>query len=317
MPVKLPACEPCRTSKQACDHAKPCSRCRERGASSACLYRERPFKKRRVQNAQELSRFPSGATVSLADATNGALVSSATALAGLESPEPSRSMRNYPNPGFLGSSSHTTFFKQLPRDTADTVQLPDCSVDEEDIRNGANLIDSIHRYCQIGPCVTLVQQWIAGGVSLALAGPLVVTCAQVTEHVLGSYEIGHPTAFTPARTISQKLFRNSCQQLNAGDHQSIAEWCTAFGVHNARWEMLGIFFAALAAAAMHTLQYEPLYRTHQGQRDLQKLAVKLSDRCLDISLSLDRLDDCQLLLQYENWIGHSCLDGDQSKWSTF
>ena len=221
-------------------------------------------------------------------------------------------MRNYPNPGFLGNSSHTTFFEQLPRDTTDTGQLPDCSVDEEEIRNGANLIDNIHRYCQISSCVALVQHWISGGVSLALAGPLVVTCAQVTEHVLSSYETNSPAKFTPACTISQKLFRNSCHQLNAGNHQSIAEWGTAFGVHNPRWEILGIFFAALATAAMHTPKFEPLYQTHQGQRELQKLAVKFSDRCLDISLSLDRLNDLQLLLQYENWISHSCLDGDQS-----
>lgn len=222
-------------------------------------------------------------------------------------------MRNYPNPGFLGSSSHTTFFEQLPRDSTDTGQLPDCSVDEEEIRNGANLIDNIHRYCRIDSCVALVQQWIAGGVNLALAGPLVMTCAHVTQHVLSSYETDSPGRFTPARIISQRLFRNSCHQLNAGDDQNIAEWCTVFGINNARWEMLGIFFAALAAATIYTPRFEPLYRTHQGQRDLQKLAVRFSDRCLDISLSLDRLNDLQLLLQYENWIGHSCLDGDQSK----
>lgn len=222
-------------------------------------------------------------------------------------------MRNYPNPGFLGNSSHTTFFEQLPRDTTDTGPLPDCSFDEEEIRNGANLIENIHRYCQISSCVALVQHWIAGGVSLALAGPLVVTCAQVTEHVLSSYATDSPAKFTPARNLSRELFRNSCHQLNAGEHQGIAEWCTVFGTHNPRWEILGIFFAALASAAMHTPRFEPLYRSHQGQRELQKLAVRFSDRCLDISLALDRLNDLQLLLQYENWIAHSCLDGDQSQ----
>ena len=313
MPVKLPACEPCRLSKQACDHSKPCARCQERGAASACTYRARPFKKRRVDPTQESLR-PAGSAAGPTPATTpNTLDTPISILTDVGSPDLSRGMRNYPNPGFLGNSSHTTFFEQLPRDTTDIGQLPDCSVDEEEIRNGGNLIDNIHRYCQISSCVALVQQWISGGVSLGLAGPLVVTCAQVTEHVLSSYETSSPARFTPARTISQKLFRNSCHQLNAGDHQSIAEWGTAFGVHNPRWEILGIFFAALATAAMHTPRFEPLYQTHQGQRELQKLAVKFSDRCLDISLALDRLNDLQLLLQYENWISHSCLDGDQSR----
>ncbi|KAF1979251.1 hypothetical protein BU23DRAFT_576901 [Bimuria novae-zelandiae CBS 107.79] len=312
MPVKLPACEPCRTSKQACDHAKPCSRCQERGTLSACLYRARPFKKRRLEGAQEPPRAASSANPSLLPETPVTLDASLGILTEADTPEPSRGMRNYPNPGFLGSSSHTTFFEQLPRDTNDTGQLPDCSVDEEEIRMGANLIDHIHKYFQISSCVALVQDWIAGGVNLALAGPLVVTCAQVTEYVLSSCGTSSPAASTLARTISQKLFRNSCHQLNAGDHQSIAEWCSVFGAHNARWEMFGIFFAALAAATMQTPKFQPLYKSHQDQRDLQKLAVRFSDRCLDISLALDRLNDLQLLLQYENWISHSCLDGDQS-----
>ena len=41
--------------------------------------------------------------------------------------------------------------------------------------------------------------------------------------------------------------------------------------------------------------------------------MHLSDRCLEMCLSLDCLNDMQLLLQYENWIIHTFLDGDQSK----
>ncbi|KAJ4304884.1 hypothetical protein N0V90_000412 [Kalmusia sp. IMI 367209] len=63
---------------------------------------------------------------------------------------------------------------------------------------------------------------------------------------------------------------------------------------------------------MHVRRFEPLFRSFEARRNLQKVAVRFSDRCLDISLSLDRLNDLQLLLQYENWISHSCLDGDQS-----
>lgn len=317
MPIKLPACEPCRTSKQACDHAKPCSRCQERGSPSACLYRSRPFKKRKLeQTGPDSPRFSNTEVpLTLGHPLPETVQDLAGGLTAVETPEPasSRAMPSYPNPGFLGSSSHTTFFEHIPRDTADNGQLPTYSADEEEIRNGASLIDHIHRYCHINSCIALVQSWIFGGVNLALAGPLIPACTEVTQHVFSSYETGTPSSFTPARTISQTLFMNSGQPLNAGDHEDIAHWCNGFGVHNARWEMIGLFFAALAAATSHTPKFEPLYRTHQAQRDLEKLAVRFSDRCLDIALSLDRLNDLQLLLQYENWISHSCLHGDQSK----
>lgn len=42
------ACEPCRESKQACDHQRPaCGRCSTAGEAEACRYREQPFKRKR------------------------------------------------------------------------------------------------------------------------------------------------------------------------------------------------------------------------------------------------------------------------------
>ena len=46
MPVRLPACDPCRSTKSACDHTKPvCSRCRERDQAACCTYRDAPFQR--------------------------------------------------------------------------------------------------------------------------------------------------------------------------------------------------------------------------------------------------------------------------------
>ncbi|KAJ0155887.1 Sugar transporter STL1 [Fusarium oxysporum f. sp. albedinis] len=43
---RKPACNPCRTSKLACDHEQPvCSRCRAKNRASDCIYRSRPFQK--------------------------------------------------------------------------------------------------------------------------------------------------------------------------------------------------------------------------------------------------------------------------------
>ncbi|KAF4969339.1 hypothetical protein FSARC_3414 [Fusarium sarcochroum] len=47
-------------------------------------------------------------------------------------------------------------------------------------------------------------------------------------------------------------------------------------------------------------------------RGLSRLAMQFSDAFLEIAVSLDCLNDLQLLLQYENFILHSMVDGDQS-----
>ena len=47
MTSRQPACEPCRRSKLACDHARPsCSRCRRQKKGNACVYRASPFRRR-------------------------------------------------------------------------------------------------------------------------------------------------------------------------------------------------------------------------------------------------------------------------------
>jgi hypothetical protein len=59
--------------------------------------------------------------------------------------------------------------------------------------------------------------------------------------------------------------------------------------------------------------FPQLFKTEKDQFILRRLSTKLSDLALDITLSLDCLNDLQLVLQYENFIVHTHVDGDQSK----
>lgn len=82
---------------------------------------------------------------------------------------------------------------------------------------------------------------------------------------------------------------------------------------NARWETLGLFFTAVSRV---TLEPESTRMNHGSQnqrRNVQRVAMHCSDSCLDMALSLDCLNDLQLMLQYENFILHSLVDGDQSE----
>lgn len=59
--------------------------------------------------------------------------------------------------------------------------------------------------------------------------------------------------------------------------------------------------------------FPPLYSNEETKHTLRRLCTRVGDYALEISLSLDCLNDLQLLLQYENFVVHSHVDGDQSK----
>lgn len=97
---RVPACEPCRASKLSCDRAKPeCRRCVEKAVT--CLYRQTPSTRR-------ASHYTASSTPYMHDdASNPSNVASASTPAS----SPSRPL--YPNPGYMGASSHIAIFRHI------------------------------------------------------------------------------------------------------------------------------------------------------------------------------------------------------------
>ena len=46
---------------------------------------------------------------------------------------------------------------------------------------------------------------------------------------------------------------------------------------------------------------------------MQRAASALADKCLEIALSLDNLNDMLLIAQYESWILFTTVSGDHSR----
>ncbi|KAJ6186616.1 hypothetical protein N7519_007917 [Penicillium mononematosum] len=176
------------------------------------------------------------------------------------------------------------------------------------IEKGAELILELHRESALQPFAHLFQKWISTGANLALAGPLTGPCASTVEYTLLKCDGTHATA----RKISRDLFYRSSQPIPSGQETSFSEYCANFCGENAGWETFGIFFTAICRASVDLACAEPLYDSEKQRRRLQKLALSYSDRCLDHCLPLDCMKDLQLFLQYENFISHSQVDGDQS-----
>lgn len=306
--AKLAACDPCRFAKLACDHAKPtCGRCQRRDAASDCTYRPRPFKKKQLVqkvalDAVQKSQLPNQGT---ADPQEFVVARS----------------HHYPNPGYLGLSSHATIFRQLPpalHDETDgsqsahevgSTQGLEAAIEDDQVIQGAKLIEDILKTPQVKLCRVLVDDWITiGGVNLALAGSLVISCAQSAEHTLTQLNESIQTC----QELSMKLFVNSRKSIVLNEHANMDDFLAGFCGENIRWEALGLFFTAISRATLDMSRFTPLYRTEQQRKALRRNTMRYADRCLDFGLSLDCLNDLQLMLQYENFINHSCVDGDQS-----
>jgi hypothetical protein len=155
-------------------------------------------------------------------------------------------------------------------------------------------------------CRALVTQWLNTGSNLALAGHFTAACTETAVKTVGQ-------GTSSATQTCIDLFTNSARAISIGHGTALEAYCDSFcGFGNVRWEAIGIFFLWLSRAVNDIQSFDSLYQARDERRRLQKLTLALADECLEAALSLDCLNDLQLVFQYENFIAHSVADGDQS-----
>ncbi|KAJ6025673.1 hypothetical protein N7444_013352, partial [Penicillium canescens] len=310
MASRLAACEACRKAKVACDHKRPaCSRCESNDRAGICIYRTTPFKRKRVEES------PSSAQQSPSRLSPAQPSSCYTPRA-----------NPYPNPGFLGSSSHVAIFNQIfPQEyhASETYRAsgPDVAMLMQSQSAGENLLliqgaDVLRQLLNTFPLAAMkefVMFWLATGTNLALAEPFTEKCTENMTRLFTTFsqEDNWHLAY------AQRLTENSRKPLHFHGMSEISEFSAQFLDQKFRWESLGIFLSAVSRATIDISFFPPLFKTENDQFALRKLATRLSDLALDIALSLDCLNDLQIVLQYENFIMHTHVDGDQSyhSWS--
>lgn len=220
----------------------------------------------------------------------------------------------YPNAGYLGSSSHTALFSHLPVGL-EQVMEGECvdfgphsfsshsrTVNEAHISHGAQLLTQLCRCVDIPACLNLAKSWLQTGANLVLGGMFTEVCLEAIGPVLEQ----------DAKAISTSLFYNSRQPLLTTSDTTLDEYSAHFNHLNPRWESICLAVIAISRATMGFRPPTGPFPTETQKRHIRRLAMHFSDRCLDICLSLDCLNDLQLILQYENFILHSLVDGDQS-----
>lgn len=321
MVVRCVACDPCRRAKLACDHQRPtCSRCRHRGQNDLCAYRARPFRRRNQNN---------GANESLEALSENMAGSLPVSSPDGENSNASSLPRHYPNPGYLGMSSHSTIFSQVFSSTTAHVAAPQHDVQQPAPPISPALTDSIQDLTilekglfalshldqlDIPKLASLVRSWLERGVNLPLAGPFVPQPLKVvanwSNHSRPSW---NSSAYrVDARNWVRLLLESTQKPVVVQQDSGFEVFLSQILGENLRLEALGIFLTAAARATLDTCSFPALFATDRQRRELTKTLSLIGDFCLETCLALDCLNDLQLVLQYENFIVHSQVDGDQN-----
>ena len=238
--------------------------------------------------------------------------------ASLQTPRP------YPNPGYLGHSSHTTLFGNIlgaearPETTAEGAHgihhLP--LVGQESQRKtdeGARLVEQFVRALPMESCTALVEAWLEKGTNLALAAPFTRSCLAMVKSIFSARrEFG----ISEAISVSSSLLQGTCTPVKLTGAASRDDITELFSREQPRWEALCLFCTAVARAASDSPHQLRFVGSEADRKILQEQGMELSDRCLDLIISLDCMNDLQAVLQYENFIAHSHVHGDQSKFQS-
>lgn len=154
---------------------------------------------------------------------------------------------------------------------------------------------------------SLVSFWHSKGVNLALAEPFIASCARASNFVSSAPEGGWQSC------LSRRLLENTLRPLTFDQTSTLHIYTAQFIGDNSRVETLGIFLTATLRASMDVAFFPSLYSTEAQRRLFRDTLTRLSGLCLDLCFSLDCLNDLQLTFQYENFILHSYVNGDQSQ----
>jgi hypothetical protein len=320
MTVRRAACDPCRRSKLACDHREPvCSRCASRGQPRLCVYRSRPFRRRHAD-----ASTPSPITVRQRSSIEPSTPQPTRDGPALPEPRAALPTHRYPNPGFLGAYSHSDIFRQVTthsephsaiHDPTHQLSSDPAALKADDVVRTQD-IQTLKAIGQLDiPAIAnLLNTWTSTGANLTLAQPF-IRCS--TKVVLGFYESLAPHLTAPDNgpewaSIGTVLLRNTRAPINLNKHSTMDDLLTELS-SNVRWEMIGLFLAAVGRACVDIAAFPTLFADRDQRRRLARSLTFLSDACLNACILSDSLTDLRLILNFENGILHSQVDGDQSE----
>ncbi|KAH9904969.1 hypothetical protein F4778DRAFT_53201 [Xylariomycetidae sp. FL2044] len=294
---KIPACEPCKKRKVACDHVRPiCTRCISRNQQLECVYvgDENPRPNKRRHPADALS--PSSSVAS-----------------GTPAPRVPRSSDTAASPsaGYLGFTSFSAVFEEagiLNGDVAVTSPPTGSHTPCPPPSRSPNPLPYKVRDNGLALLQRIPERARASYLFRKRAGPLEEWIKFVAEHLLGSlYEtygeyLGCSRKLSELEAMAHQLCANTASPFS-DDESDTERWMEQFSGQNMRWESIGLLFCFWDEDSSTSKA------DVDGWVSIDRESVVL---CVELCKRYSRGNSLMLYLTYRLMIAESLFSGDAS-----
>ena len=313
---KQQACEPCRKSKQRCDHTLPtCNRCKRRRGASECRYEPSP---QTVASPKLSSSTPlsSSKKVTRSRIPLDLRPSDGYEILAAGSPY----VQKCPN-GYLGPTAYSAIFLEH-QGKLDLGLLDPCrsyykGTDDAGLCEHPHHVSvphSVHCHAPNGAairlgmdilkempsrqvCERLIERY-AVFEDIVSHKPTINVAHQSWWETYGDY-LSVPRKSDKLSVVSEELCRNAWSLLETELPKNQREWAASCQGHNFRWELFGVLLAMFGLAAMSLPDWDPIFATQDEQRnDRRKFACNMRDLVEGCLLLCDHADNVSTLAVY-------------------
>ncbi|KAJ5467749.1 transcriptional regulator family: Fungal Specific TF [Penicillium sp. IBT 31633x] len=230
----LQSCEPCRRSKQRCDHERPiCRRCTTKRISDKCFYHPAPMTRRRRSDTTIPGVVPSRLTSQPTSSPGSGSLGSGRTFMPLE---PASAL-----PGYLGSTSYSAVLAEHrneipfePEESTDaSTGLVIEPVEPGRLQSGVDVLQFLHSH---KVCNMLIPRDYVRTCNTALPKLVMDQILRSVQQIFDGLA-DDPTA--QLQELAYQVFQNTSRPMRTHRSMSFEEYCSSFTGRNLRWEALG------------------------------------------------------------------------------
>ncbi|KAF4760534.1 hypothetical protein N7455_002161 [Penicillium solitum] len=307
----LQSCEPCRRSKQRCDHDRPvCRRCTAKRISDKCFYHPAPMTRRRpcdTANPAIVSRRLTSQPTSNASSPGSASLGNGRFFAPLEPPSAL--------PGYLGSTSYSAVLTEHRSEVSfEAEESADSSVglvvEPDRLQSGVDVLRFLYNLTVWDMLIArfYVRTW-GNIVPKRIMDELLRSVRDIFDGFSSD-----PTA--QLQDLANRIFQNTSRPMRTHKSMSVEEYCSSFTGRNLRWEALGSILTLCGMQLVITLDNDP--EIMQGSDDprakdqlLEQVTV-ISTICLGFCDQTSSANELLAMLQFNDVMLRTQQYGDSS-----
>ncbi|OQE47289.1 hypothetical protein PENCOP_c001G08116 [Penicillium coprophilum] len=307
----LQSCEPCRRSKQRCDHDRPiCRRCTSKGISDKCFYHPAPMTRQRPSdsaNSSRVSRRLTSQPTSNASSPGSGTLANGRFFAPLEPPSAL--------PGYLGSTSYSAVLTEHRSDISfepedGTDPSAGWVVEPDRLQSGLDVLQFLYNLTLRD---LLIARFYARTLNIVVPKMVMNEILRSVRQIFDEFS-SDPTA--QLQELANQIFQNTSRPMRTHKSMSPEEYLSSFTGRNLRWEALGSILTLCGMQLAITPDNDP--DITQGSDDprakdrlLEQVTV-ISTVCLGLCDQTSSANEMLAMLQFNDVMLRTQQYGDSS-----